>query len=483
MKTLTKIALALLIVTLCSTGKTFSQSFCATKGDIPDYLQSIPAGQFQAGSTHYCIRIFIHVMRRTNGTGGQTLAEVNQGLSILRADYLPHDISFLLIGYDEILNDTYYNMTGFTNDVNQDGKFDNFSPNSNANAIDIYMFGNDVLNSGQAAWIPASALVIGGAAFGINLASSHVLSHEMGHCLGLFHSFHGMNCEGPSIIDPGACHELVNGTNCSTCGDYVCDTPADPTRFNVNQATCLWPGTVASCEGSLVDANGDTYAPDPNLIMAYVTPNCMYHHTTGQGTRMNSMIANSTILQNTVETPGAADLSAQDFTNDLGFEPNPNGGAMWISEDIWVRHIADGLTNHTHLNPEAGQINFVYVRVRNIGCQPSAGLPTELLKLYWAKASSALDWDDYWDGTLICSGSGEPMGGFISDQPIPVIAAGDEHIFEFQWTPAQPALYTNCNLCYDPAEFWHFCMLARIVDTNLPDDGMTFPEGTGLYTN
>jgi hypothetical protein len=55
--------------------------------------------------------------------------------------------------------------------------------------------------------------------------NTSVLSHEMGHCLGLYHTHHGtVTEEGDSF----QCPELVNGSNSSTCGDYIADTPADP---------------------------------------------------------------------------------------------------------------------------------------------------------------------------------------------------------------------------------------------------------------
>ena len=57
------------------------------------------------------------------------------------------------------------------------------------------------------------------------LTRSHVISHEMGHVLYLWHTHHGTFNEGGN---DNPCPELVNGSNSATCGDYVTDTPADP---------------------------------------------------------------------------------------------------------------------------------------------------------------------------------------------------------------------------------------------------------------
>ena len=284
-----------MVLLVLTSHKQFAQAgtFCATPSNVPNLLQTIPQNQLKTASNAYTVRIFIHIVRRTNGTGGQTQQEINTALGILVGDFEQHNICLSLLGIDEINLDYYY--INFTNT-----KFSQLiQVNSHTNAIDLYLLGNNTTwgsfsGNGRASGIPGGALVIGGngASFNdpsiINLSTSRILSHEFGHCLGLFHTHHG-------IIEAN-CDELVDGSNCTTCGDFVCDTPADPRMGQLNVSAppnCQWLN-------SGTDANGDSYNPDERIIMSYSLPNCMQYHTAGQGSRMLSVIANSSLLQNTL---------------------------------------------------------------------------------------------------------------------------------------------------------------------------------------
>ncbi len=170
---------------------------------------------------------------------------------------------------------------------------------------------------------------------------------------------------------------------------------------------------------------------------------------------------------------------------DRGEEPNIDTDPMWLSEDIWIHNQEnDGGADQEHQNPDhhtTGGTNFVYVRVRNRGYEASApGVP---LRLYWAKAATALSWPSFWNGSIT-----DPalMGEEIqSGHLLPSIPAGGSYIEVFEWNAPDPLIYAAVGS--DPIfwanEPWHFCLLARIETETSAPFGMTFPETADLNGN
>jgi serine protease len=175
------------------------------------------------------------------------------------------------------------------------------------------------------------------------------------------------------------------------------------------------------------------------------------------------------------------DLYLRDLEDDYGLEPNQaiinNNEPVWISNDIWIRQSNDSGTEPQ--NPINGQVNYVYVKVRNRSCNTSAASSNDL-KLYWTKANTNPTWPDMWDGSIseedLFPGSGNPnapMGDLIGSQTIPAIDGGAFSILVFQWTPNN-SIYTSTNTD------WHFCLLARIESYA---DPMAQTETDNLYAN
>ena len=103
------------------------------------------------------------------------------------------------------------------------------------------------------------------------------MSHEMGHYFSLYHT-HGKT-------NSGTTDELVNGSNCSSAGDDVCDTPADPNLSGLVNSSCQYTGSGK-------DANGDTYVPNPRNMMSYARKSCRTVLTAGQYNRIAYSLAN-----------------------------------------------------------------------------------------------------------------------------------------------------------------------------------------------
>ncbi|MCK0123990.1 zinc-dependent metalloprotease [Gelidibacter sp. F2691] len=235
----------------------------------------------------YCLKVYFHVIRRTNGTGGQTLSNVNEAFSILNQDFNPHNISFNWDNQiDYIDNDSYYGTPSTAI----------FNVNNHQDGIDIYLFDDSSSSGGRANGVgDSSEFWVSGSYWKSpynSLTKSNVISHEMGHVLYLWHTHHGTYNEGGS--DTSQCPELVNGSNSASCGDYVKDTPADPhLEFNVNPTTCQW-------DGSGTDSNGEPYNPDEKNLMSYTDVNCMEYFSQGQGQRMRNAISTLPYLQQTI---------------------------------------------------------------------------------------------------------------------------------------------------------------------------------------
>lgn len=168
------------------------------------------------------------------------------------------------------------------------------------------------------------------------------------------------------------------------------------------------------------------------------------------------------LAQQMLPDNGDFDIYAKDRPFDIGSEPNPDNGPMWISEDIWVRQNLDG--GASHQNPEFKMFspNGVYVKIRN---KSSVTSDCANLSLYFSKASTGLVWPNHW---INYSLSGVLNGDKINMVSIPPIAPGGTYTVEIPWYPPNPGDFVN--------DVHHFCLLARIES---PADPM-FSELSGV---
>ena len=177
----------------------------------------------------------------------------------------------------------------------------------------------------------------------------------------------------------------------------------------------------------------------------------------------------------TAPTGGYGDIYMKDTPCDSGIEPNPDGGPMWNSKDIWVRQNDDDELEHENGEYRtSGNPNYIYVRVRGRGCQEVIGAQ---LHVYWSKAGLKLEWDESWINFQVNGPNGVVLAGDELTDPIngisiPAIEPGEELIFKIPWVVPNPEDFDT--------DKHHFCLLARIVSTQ---DGMHVPEGEKVGTN
>lgn len=206
---------------------------CGTISNCVEDQNPIPACENLANiPINDCPLIFktyVHVIRDNNGNGGLSEAMVQQVLNTSFNDFEPHNIFFEVISIDDLHRTKY--MDQFATPSKEE-QIDLWAEHPDKDGIHIYLARRDYEMPqifGVAEAIPSfGVFVIGNEAA---YQSNHMLTHELGHALGLYHTFRGFN--GHDSNDVNGCEEGMGSiempaSNCLDCGDCVCDTPVDP---------------------------------------------------------------------------------------------------------------------------------------------------------------------------------------------------------------------------------------------------------------
>lgn len=213
--------------------------------------------------------VYFHVIKNTAGAGTVTTAQIQSQINVLNAAYAPTGFSFNLVSIDTTVNNTWYTagpgttaQTQMKNALRVGGKAD---LNIYANNIGGGLLGYATFPSSYAGNPKDDGVVLlnaslpGGTAAPYNLGDTG--THEVGHWVGLFHTFQG-----------GCSRSASSG------GDLVSDTPAE------RSPAYGCPTGRDSCTSiSGLD-------PITNF-MDYVDDSCMTTFSNGQFTRMNAQCA------------------------------------------------------------------------------------------------------------------------------------------------------------------------------------------------
>ncbi|MDP6908956.1 MAG: M43 family zinc metalloprotease, partial [Flavobacteriales bacterium] len=229
----------------------------------------------------YTVEIWVHSINEDDGTGGPTYQEVIDELKDLEDYFAPHNICFAFMGYDKINDSSYASDSDFTG-TDATNLIAAYPPNTSV--LDMYILPDYTFYRGSAFAIPNHYLLIYAGRFN----TAH-LSHETGHCLGLYHTHEtafGVECP--------------DGSNGSTAGDKCSDTPADDDG-GWSSSPCSYDGGGTNC-GQAINA-------DPDNIMSYAPYSCRDQFTADQRARMYSNLASSATLAPLLVTSATASLS------------------------------------------------------------------------------------------------------------------------------------------------------------------------------
>ncbi|HEX9980846.1 MAG TPA: zinc-dependent metalloprotease [Flavobacterium sp.] len=252
--------------------------------EILQQLKAMPDLMERSQDEIAYIPVKVHLIGEDNNTGYLDTRSVNKALARLNQEFLEINIQFYFSGTDfsrypnSALNDgdnLFADTINFTNS------------NGHNNAINIYCVRALIINNASAGGLspisPTQQSLNRILFQNASVVNGKTVVHEFGHYFGLQHTFNGST--NPTISN----RELVTrnfsetapriSANCDLKGDYLCDTPADP--FGIPGATAPF----CSYNGTVTDANGDTYSPDVTNYMSYY-PCIPYSFTDGQYSRM-----------------------------------------------------------------------------------------------------------------------------------------------------------------------------------------------------
>jgi hypothetical protein len=185
------------------------------------------------------INIKFNVFREDDGSNpAATQAEIDAAVDRMQGDYLPGRIQFI---YEtEFIDDSEYRHFISSEEFWMKTNYvDNPSMKLNVYVVDIdagyigvgtFPWDGDALNT-------MGGIIIDDSYIGYNYTT---LSHEVGHCVGLWHTHHGVD----EVTECGGCYEQPNPPNGDAVGDFCADTDPTPTNFN-----CSPPDGTDPCSG------------------------------------------------------------------------------------------------------------------------------------------------------------------------------------------------------------------------------------------
>jgi PKD repeat protein len=221
------------------------------------------------------VRLHFHIFTDDDGSNPCTnLDRVAAQVDQINFDFVPAHVNFIYTA--SFANSSEFRHLASGEEYDMKNAFaDNPSYHCN-----IYVTDVDASYSGLGTfpWDFGSALgnqggiIIDNSSFG---PGREVLTHELGHNLGLWHTFHGVD----EVAECGPCYELAGGADGDVTGDFCGDTAPTPTSY-----ACGSPGGSDPC-------NDVPWGPtNPENFMGYAQDVCWEEFSIHQYGRMQCWI-------------------------------------------------------------------------------------------------------------------------------------------------------------------------------------------------
>lgn len=205
------------------------------------------------------LSILFQVVRDSLGTSGITDAMLQDGVERLNEVWEPTGMSFEFCERRDLDNHQFNNYVQATHSADMRAMY--YEPN----IINVFISASVEMTEhgevGGYAYYPGGDDIIHVTKSSMEGPGYGTIIHEMGHFLGLMHTFETSTGE-----------ELVDGSNCTTAGDLVCDTEANPTDDgeDFDSDDCNYIGNPAT------DSMGNFYVPPSKNYMSYSPCKCEF---------------------------------------------------------------------------------------------------------------------------------------------------------------------------------------------------------------
>lgn len=221
--------------------------------------------------------------------------------------------------------------------------------------INLYIFRDDTDANSDALCVPNNYCYVSGKVDGITgpLSKNLITAHEVGHCLGLLHTFHN------------ECVAIANEP-CNTVGDLVCDTPPESQSQYSAYSGCTGINPPFDFE---------------NIMSYYNFGRCAKHFTEEQGARMRYYLKNgygalNQVVQQDIVITGTVDWNiSMNVPANVYIEP---GAVLTINAPVTMQEHA-----------------YIYIKANQTSSSTQGG------RLIVSNLVTAACPDKFWQGIIV----------------------------------------------------------------------------------